>query len=198
LRAESGQFFRWRFLTRELWWASNPYSLSAPPSGNRFRITVKRFGEHSAAVARLHPGTRVFAEGPYGAMTAARRTRRKALLIAGGIGVTPLRALFETLPGGPGDVDLIYRASRPADLVFQDELSAIAAWRGGRLRIVLGSRERLGQDLLSAAALVANVPDLRDRDVYVCGPEGMTSSVTKALRVAGVPRRQIHHESFEF
>src|SRR4051812_18196856 len=47
LRAESGQFFRWRFLTRDLWWVSSPYSLSAPPAADRLRITVKALGDHS-------------------------------------------------------------------------------------------------------------------------------------------------------
>ena len=74
LRAESGQFFRWRFLTRDLWWAANPYSLSAAPRADLLRITVKNFGEHSAALTRLRPGTRVLTEGPYGALTAARRS----------------------------------------------------------------------------------------------------------------------------
>ncbi len=83
LRAESGQFFRWRFLTRDLWWTSSPYSLSEPPRPDRLRITVKAAGDHSDALRRLRPGTRVVAEGPYGALTGARRRRRKVLLIAG-------------------------------------------------------------------------------------------------------------------
>lgn len=198
LQAQSGQFFRWRFLTRALWWASSPYSLSAAPRGNQLRVTVKALGEHSAELARLRPGSRVFAEGPYGAMTAARRSRRKVLLIAGGIGITPLRALFESLPGRPEDVRLIYRASRNSDVVFRDELTTIAAARGAQVHFVLGSRAKLRHDPLSAAALTANIPDLREHDVYVCGPDGMTRSVVSALRQARVPRRQIHHESFEF
>lgn len=102
LGAEAGQFFRWRFLTKGLRWSANPYSLSAPPRPNLMRITVKSVGKHSTALSRLEPGTRVWAEGPYGAMTAGRRSRNKVLLIAGGAGITPLRALFEMLPGGPG------------------------------------------------------------------------------------------------
>jgi predicted ferric reductase len=198
LQAESGQFFRWRFLTRKLWWVSSPYSLSAPPRGNQLRITVKALGEHSAELARLRPGTRVVAEGPYGAMTAARRTRRKVLLIAGGIGITPLRALFESLPGSPNDVRLIYRTSRKSDVVFRDELTAIAAARRAKVHFVTGSRAKLGHDPLSATALTANIPDLREHDVYVCGPDGMARSVVSSLRQARVPRRQIHSESFEF
>ncbi len=198
LGAESGQFFRFRFLCQGLWWTSSPYSLSAGPRPDRFRVTVKALGDHSRAVADLRPGTRVIAEGPYGAVTAAARRRRKVLLIGGGIGITPLRALFETIPAAPGDLTLVYRASHEADIVFADELRAIARRRGARLRFAVGRRAELGWDPLSAGALAANIPDLVDHDVYLCGPAGMTTAATEALRAAGVRRRQIHHESFEF
>jgi predicted ferric reductase len=198
LRAEPGQFFRWRFLTRDLWWAANPYSLSAPPRPDLLRITVKAFGEHSGVVRRLRPGTRVFAEGPYGAFTAGRRRRRKVLLLAGGVGITPVRALFETLPAGPGDLTLIYRATGWADLVFREELVRIAEGRVASLHYLVGSRRDLGGDPLSPAVLTRILPDLRAHDVYVCGPDGMAASATAALLEAGVPRRHIHHESFEF
>ncbi|GHB87852.1 hypothetical protein GCM10010348_00950 [Streptomyces anthocyanicus] len=84
LDARPGQFLRWRFLTPGMRGASHPYSLSAVPRDDLMRITVKTLGDHSAAVAALRPGTRVWAEGPYGALTAARRSRRKVLLVAGG------------------------------------------------------------------------------------------------------------------
>ncbi len=198
LQAESGQFFRWRFLSRGLWWTSSPYSLSAGPRPDRVRITVKDLGDHSRSLARVAPGTRVFAEGPYGAVTAAVRRRRKVLLIGGGIGITPLRALFETLPADPGDLTFIYRASRPADIVFRDELETLARQRQANLRFVIGRRADLGYDPLSARALASNVPELKRHDVYLCGPAGMAATVRHALRKAGVPGRQIHHESFEF
>src|SRR5438270_769437 len=127
LGAAAGNFFRWRFLTRDLWWVSSPYSLSAPVVGDRMRITVKTLGDHSHALGRLRPGTRVLAEGPYGAMTAAARRNRKVLLVAGGVGITPLRALFQTLPAARGDLTLVYRASSDADVVFRRELEQLAA-----------------------------------------------------------------------
>src|SRR3954452_5987873 len=197
LAAQPGQFLRWRFLTRELWWASNPYSLSAAPLPDRLRITVKTLGDHSAKIGRLRPGTRVIAEGPYGAMTAARRKRRKVLMIAGGVGVTPLRALFQSLPAEPGELTLLYRSGHDLDVVLRDELAAIATSRGARLHIIAGHRRELGHDPLSTAALTRNIPDLRDHDVFVCGPAGMADGVVRALRTAKVPRRQIHSESFE-
>ncbi|HEX9041547.1 MAG TPA: ferredoxin reductase family protein [Trebonia sp.] len=198
LDARSGQFFRWRFLARGLWWVSSPYSLSAPPETGRLRITVKGLGDHSRALAGLRPGTRVFAEGPYGALTGATRSHRRVLLIAGGVGITPLRALFQALPAGPGDLTLVYRASNPDEVVFRDELERLAKRRGAQLWFVLGRRADLGGDPLNAAALRNRIPRLDQHDVYVCGPSGMTNTVIRELRAAGVHRRHIHHESFEF
>jgi ferredoxin-NADP reductase len=194
LQAEPGQFFRWRFLSRSLWWSSHPYSLSALPRPDVMRITVKDRGDHSRALAELRPGTRVMAEGPYGAFI-PQRTGRRVLLLAGGVGITPLRAMFAMLPA---PVTLVYRASRPEDVVFADELNAIARDRGGTVRYLLGSRDQLGVDPLSAEQLNYLVPGLHRHDVYLCGPSGMTDAAISALRDAGVPRRRIHHESFEF
>ncbi|MFE2842103.1 ferric reductase-like transmembrane domain-containing protein [Streptomyces scopuliridis] len=194
LGARPGQFFRWRFLAPGLWWTANPYSLSAPPLARRLRITVKEAGGHSAALARLRPGTRVWAEGPYGSFTAARSASRKVLLLAGGVGITPLRALFETLPG---EVTLIYRARRPEDLALRAELDAIAAARGAVVHYVV-SEPAAYSSPLTARALSRLVPGLAAHEVYLCGPPGMTDAAKRALRGAGVPRRHIHHESFEF
>jgi len=206
LGAESGQFFRWRFLTRELWPAANPYSLSAAPGTHRMRITVKVAGEHSAALRALRPGTRVLAEGPYGSFTAARRRRRKVLLIGAGVGITPIRALFETMPANPGDVTVIYRARRADDLVLRHELDAIAAARSARLHYLVsepGSRTRRTDrprrnDPLTRERLTRMVPDLGEHEVYVCGPPELVQALIPRLRQAGVPKRCIHFESFEF
>jgi predicted ferric reductase len=193
LNARAGQFFRWRFLADGMRWTSTPYSLSAPPRPDRMRITVKALGDHSAAVGLLRPGTRVWAEGPYGSLTADRSTASKALLIAGGVGITPLRALFETLPGR---VTLLYRARTAEDLALGGELDDIARWRGARVLYAVnaadGSRPRLTAESLREA-----VPDIAEHDVYLCGPPAMARDLYGALRTAGVPDRRIHHESFE-
>ena len=125
-RAEPGQFFRWRFLARGLWWAANPYSLSAAAAPARTCASPSRT---PAATARpspgCAPGTRVLGRGPVrGLHRRAAAARRRSCCSAGGVGITPLRALFETLPG---EVTLIYRARRPEDLALRAELDAIAA-----------------------------------------------------------------------
>lgn len=197
LPAEPGQFLRLRFLARGHWWQSHPYSLSAAPGPHGLRVTVKDLGDASRAARALHPGTRVWFEGPYGAFTARRRRARKVLLIGAGAGITPLRALFETLPGRGSDVILLYRATDPHSLPLYPELEAIARRRGFGLYPLLGPRDAPGGDPLRPDALRHLVPDLARREVFLCGPPGLTEATTANLRAAGVPRTRIHAETFD-
>ena len=200
LRIQPGQFLRWRFLDRAHWWQSHPYSVSAAPEDRRLRITVKDLGDGSRALSELRRGTRVWFEGPYGAFTARRldpTAGGKVLMIAGGVGITPLRALFESLPGGGGKAVLLYRSSDPAELPLYQELAEIARERGFGLFPLVGSRHAQ-PDPFSAAELRRLVPDLAERDVYLCGPPGLVHAARKGLHRAKVPSRRIHVESFDF
>ncbi|MFJ2831114.1 ferric reductase-like transmembrane domain-containing protein [Streptomyces sp. NPDC087263] len=194
--AEAGQFFRWRFMAPGMRLSSHPYSLSAAPRPTMLRITVKAIGDHSAALRELEPGTRVWAEGPYGALTASKRSRGKVLLVAGGVGITPMRALFETLPGASGDLTLLYRANSTQDLALWDELASISKERGARLMYAVNSPDGARPDI-SPDSLRRKLPDIENHDVFMCGPPGFAQQVYEALRGAGVPARRIHHESFE-
>jgi ferredoxin-NADP reductase len=136
------------------------------------------------------------AEGPYGNLTAGRRTRRRVLLIAGGVGITPLRALLEDLPGDPGDVTLLYRASGERDVLFRAELDDLAQRRGVEVHYLLGHRRRK-VDPLAARTLRQLVPDVAQRDVYLCGPPGMMDQTVQRLLQLGLRRAQIHQERFE-
>ncbi len=193
LAPQPGQFFRWRFLAAGVWRTAHPFSLSAPPIGNRLRLTVKSLGDGSGRLQQVPTGTRVIAEGPYGAMTADRRTRRDVLLIAGGVGITPMRALFETIPMSPGqDLMLLYRARDREQLVFRRELDALAARRRARVVYLLGRN----RGLLSARSLNRLVPGLPGRDVYLCGPPEMAAAVRRSLDESGLPTSQLHEERF--
>jgi len=197
LNAESGQFFRWRFLTRTLWRSSHPFSLSAPPHQQFLRITVKAVGDGTRSIHAVRPGTRVLAAGPYGAMTNGRRQGRGVLLIGGGVGITPMRALFETLPVPGRDLTLLYRASSTEEILFRDELEHIARHRGAQLIFLTGPASD-PRNAITAQTLKAIVPDLATRDVYICASPRLASAATMALTQAGLPRRQLHHEDFNF
>lgn len=203
LPVAAGQFFTWRFLTGPGWTRGHPYSLSAVPTADTLRITVKDLGDGSRALAGVRPGTRVAIEGPYGRLHQGVRTRANVTLLASGIGITPLRALVEDLRQGPGDVTLIYRAGRAEDLVFRAELDELAA-RGARVIYVLGHRitgrrswlPASAAHLSDAEALRLLVPDIAEHDVYLCGATQWMDAARAAAVAAGVPGRRVHSERF--
>jgi predicted ferric reductase len=197
LRAEPGQFFRWRFLTRETWRSAYPFSLSAPPTRHLLRITVKARGAGTRRLFEIPCGTLVFAEGPYGVLTSRRRRRPRVLLVAGGVGITPMRALFEEMDLPGKDVTLVYRASKEQDLVHKRELDAIAERSGARVVYLVGPSSDARNDM-SAHALGRIVGDLSDHDVYLCGSPRLASRVRGSLMDSGFPRHQLHEERFSF
>jgi predicted ferric reductase len=194
LQADPGQFFLWRFLDRRRIWSAHPFSLSAAPDGRSLRVTVKSLGDHTARLKDVRPGTRVLAEGPFGVFTeSAGRRREKVLLIAGGIGITPIRSMVERMRG---DVVLVYRALSEDELVFRRELDELPARTGLAVHYVVGDHRGEGARLLSAGHLRELVPDAAERDVFLCGPPAMTDAIGRSLRAAGVPRRNVHLERF--
>jgi predicted ferric reductase len=203
LRTRSGQFFVWRFFDGPGWSRGNPYTISAAPQPDRLRITIQAAGDGSARAARLRPGTRVFIEGPYGTMTAERRRHPRMLLMAAGVGITPIRALLEDSPYAPGETTLIYRYTEDEHAVLTTEIDDIAARRGVRVRYIAGPRRADGSwqpagahRLDDAEALSRLVPDLGHHDTFVCGPPQWTTAARKALYRAGVARDQVHTEDF--
>ncbi|MER5791535.1 ferredoxin reductase family protein [Streptomyces sp. NPDC001980] len=190
LGARAGQFFLWRFLTKDRWWQANPFSLSAAPDGRTLRLTAKAAGAGSAGLRHLKVGTRVFAEGPYGAFTTLHRQKPESLLIAGGVGVTPIRALLEDLEG---HAVVIYRVGTDRDAVLYDELRDLAVAKGAELHLVTGPPV---PDKLAPRELARLVPDIADRDVFLCGPPPMMNAVLRTLGDLGVPKPQIHFERF--
>jgi len=196
LGAQAGQFMLFRFLARGHWLSAHPYSLSAAPRPDLLRITVKAAGDHSSAIAHLRRGTPVLAEGPFGHFTAARATRGKALLIAGGSGVGPIRALAEDLARRGDDVIVVHRVRRAADLALWAEFKRMAKNRRIAVHGVVGSRSELRYDPLAADPIRASVPDIAERDVFICGPIGLTHGVVLALRGLGLADEQIHTEDF--
>jgi predicted ferric reductase len=196
LAVRAGQYFIVRFLAADGWWRAHPFSLSAAPNGAWLRLTIKELGDWTARLQELRPGTRLFVEGPYGAMTGARRTRPRVVLIAGGIGITPLRALLEELPAAPGQITLLYRASAADDLVFRSELDALGRLRGAAVHYLVGPRGRGTADPLSVPRLRLMVPDIAACDVFLCGPDGLMAAVRATLAALGVPAEHIHRERF--
>ncbi|MER7279185.1 ferric reductase-like transmembrane domain-containing protein [Dactylosporangium sp. NPDC000244] len=195
LPVRAGQFFQWRFLDGPGWSRSHPYSLSATPHTGVLRITVKDLGDGSARVAGLRPGTRALIEGPYGRLTGERYTGGPVVMLACGIGVTPLLALLGELPYAPGQATLVYRARSEAELAFRAELGWLARHRGVRVVYLLGPRAHETSWLPAGAPPLHHLaPQIAGAQVYVCGPDAWTAAATAAARGAGAG--PIHTEQF--
>ena len=194
LHAQGGNFFEWRFLTKGIWMQAHPYSLSAPPENSMLRITVKNLGDHSAALANLKSGVRVMIEGPYGILTAKRAVGKKILLIGGGVGITPLRALLEEFPED-AQIDLIYRVIKEDDLALKSELDEIDKSDQIKIHYLVGPPEKFPMQTLDLLKLV---PHIAQCDVFVCGPIGLAKILRHSVEALGVPSEKFHHEAFAF
>ena len=196
LHAEGGQFFEWRFASKGHLLVAHPYSLSAAPTARYMRITVKGLGDHSRSLATIKPGTRVLIEGPYGAFRAGQAHSKRVVLIGGGIGVTPVRALLDEFKNSV-PIDFIYRASRVEDLALKSELDQIASESDGLIKIhyMVGSRREHPMD---ASHLLSVVPRVRESDIYICGPKPLVAAVVEAAHGLGMHPERVHHEEFEF
>ncbi|MGX6604256.1 ferredoxin reductase family protein [Micromonosporaceae bacterium Da 78-11] len=203
LPVRAGQYFVWRFLDGRGAMRGNPFSLSGPPRSDSLRITVKTVGDGSSRIATLRPGTRVLIEGPFGRLTAASYRGGPVTLLACGVGVTPLLALLWDLPYGYGRATLVYRTRHADEVAFLGELEWLAEHRGVRLVPLVGPRSAPGSwlpagygEYSDAQALLAIAPDIAGHDLYVCGPDSWTESVSRAARTAGVPATVLHRERF--
>jgi ferredoxin-NADP reductase len=175
--------------------------LSAAPDGRSLRITVQAVGDGSTSTRGLVPGARAIVEGPFGRLSARARTRRKVALIGAGVGITPLRALAEGLAYGRGEAILMERfTSQP---LFAREVDQLSRERGLQVLRLPGHRRHpgswLGDGVGPADDLTAMrfwIPDIAERDVFVCGPEHWTDLVQRTLIDAGLPPDQLHLETF--
>ncbi len=179
------------------------YTLSSSPAQTgSCEITVKRDGSASSALHNATPGATLAVAGPFGRFTFDERDATAIVLIAGGVGITPLMSKLRYLARirWPGRIDLVYSAKRQQDLIFQAELLRLHHdLPGFRMHVTLtapdeawnGARGRLSETWIRSV-----VPDIADRQIRLCGPTGMATETRRILRQLGVQDTNIASESF--
>ncbi len=166
LAVAGGQFFNVRALTGDLWWQTHPFSVSAAPTTAGLRFTIKELGEDSTRMLQLRPGTRLILEGPYGVFTAERAEGAPVVLVAGGVGIAPIRALLEDC--GPHQRPVvIVRVHDDADVAHRLELERMVAARNGTLHVLSGPRRWFARNDPVRARVPAGL-DPRSRPHATC------------------------------
>jgi len=191
------------------------YTISSPPTrSGTLTITTKR--QTDGVVSpwmhdHLQVGERVRARGPFGDFTLQSAEPQvpadspmKYLFLSAGSGITPSMSMTRALAdsGSDADVAFVHSARTPTDIIFRQELDAICE-SGLDIRVAHvceadavgdrwhGARGRLGLDLMNWL-----VPDVLEREVFLCGPPGYMAGTTELLDALGVDPDRVHRESF--
>ena len=194
----SGQFMILRFLSGPFWWEAHPFSLSCAPNDQHIRVSIKGVGDFTSRVPSVAPGTQVLVDGPHGALTSRLCAGDKVLMISGGIGITPLRALCEEFVLAGKDIMMICCNRTARDIVFREELATLAQNDSLTVHHVLSRVVQWTGEKghLDASMIQRLTPALLERECFLCGPVALMEGVTRALVGLGVKRSRIHYERF--
>jgi glycine betaine catabolism B len=200
-----------QFLTLSLTIDGQPvkrsYTIASSPSRAAYcELTIKR--EERGLVSRylhehIRPGDKLPVSAPGGRFVFTGEGADSVVLIAGGVGITPLMSKIRYLTdrGWPGQIYLIYSAKTVADVIFQEELAYLAK-RHPNLHVCLTlSRVAAGewtgeQGRITLELLRRYVPDLGKQQIHICGPTELNKSVKSLLLEAGISADLIQLESF--
>lgn len=196
--AQAGQFVLVRFLSGPYIFQEHPFSLSAVPVKNEFRLTIRSSGDFTSKIPRVKIGTKVLVSGPYGRFTSAVAKTNKRLFVAGGVGITPLRTMLQEALQAGQDCVLLYGNRTLDDVIFKNEL---ASYKQKGLRIVpvfSNAPESYSGErgYIDGKRITRLVPDFAERDVYICGPQPMMDSVISDMEASDLPNDQLHYERF--
>ncbi|HIV70443.1 MAG TPA: iron-sulfur cluster-binding domain-containing protein [Candidatus Aquabacterium excrementipullorum] len=172
------------------------YSATVLPRG-RFSITVKRLinGRGSNWMhEHLKPGSLLRLDAAQGSFV--HKGQAKVLHLCAGSGITPAHSMVEALLAGPEaqrpDQQVIAQFSRPEDVIFK---TALPRWQlaGVKVDTVFGGQAGAR---LTVQKLQKLCPDLVQRDIYLCGPEGFMAQMMSHLQALGVDLARVHSERF--
>lgn len=183
------------------------YTIASSPTQRAYvELTVKR--EEQGAVSRhLHDAVKVGdlikSTGPFGAFTFTGTDAESIVLIAGGVGITPMMSVLRYLTdtAWPGEIFFIYGARSTDEFVFREELERLER-RFANLRVFAAMQRSPGttwlgpQGPITKEMLLEAVPDIGKRRIHLCGPPGMMTAMGQQLATLGVPDAQIHTEAF--
>ena len=179
------------------------FSSSAEADDGRVEMTIRNLGDFTSAIASVPVGQRVYLDGPYGAFTIGNPADMH-VLIAGGIGITPMVSMIRTLAdrGDKRPLTLIYGSKDWESVTFREELEALQKRIDLTVVHVL-SQPPEGwageQGYISAEVFKRHLPPgYADHEYFICGPNVMMDAIEKVLGELNVPLSKYHSERYSF
>jgi predicted ferric reductase len=200
----AGQFAWLKIGSSPFVFEEHPFTIASTAERPDVKVfTIKALGDFSELLSGLRPGRRVYLDGPYGRFTVDGVRSTGFVFIAGGVGVTPMMSILQTLAdrGDTADHLLIVGARRVEDVIMRAEFEALRPLLALDIVEVIeepppGWTGEVGR--VDAGLLDRALPRrARHRDYYVCGPPRMVVAVGQLLRARGIAPRRIHTEQFE-
>lgn len=198
--------FAWIRLDRSVAAEEHPFTIASSAHDETTQFTIRHAGDFTRAVRQLPPGSPVWVDGPHGAFTGDHSIGSGLVLVAGGVGLTPMMSMIRTAAhrGDPRAYRLIVVASAPTDLLFRDELAELRRYIDLEVTEVLrrpvdgwqGPVGGVSVDLLSMVLRTVEQPG--DLDYFICGPPAMVTDAMEVLDDLGVAGDRVHTEQFDF
>jgi predicted ferric reductase len=189
-----GQFLFVTFDQRGLPHEAHPFTICSLPEGDAIVLTIKALGDFTQSLYRhLRKGANAWVEGPYGRFD-YRSGSADQIWLAAGVGIAPFLSWARDLTrrnNGSYRASLYYCVRSRGDAVQYDEFERLAA-HAGNLNVALICSEEQGH------LRAVDLGELRDRDIFMCGPKRFTSDLRAQFRRLGVAAERIHFEDFEF
>lgn len=179
------------------------FSSSAVAADGLVEMTIKKLGDFTSGISAVPVGQRVYIDGPYGAFTIGNPTDMH-VLIAGGIGITPVMSMVRTLAdqGDKRPVVLIYGSKDWEGITFREELEALKARLDLKVVHVLANPPEgwNGESgFVDAKVLARHLPEpYAEHEYFICGPDVMMDAIESALGEMGVPQSKYHSERYSF
>ena len=189
---KAGQYATWRIIAPGLWYQAHPFSFTSAPGHDYLQFTFKSNPSFTEKAKNIKPGTRIILDGPRGNFTIDRAEKsQNIVLVAGGIGLAPFISTIGQFLDKGKKVTLLYGVKTRENISFADELTNFEK-RGLTKKIFVDSENTfIDKDVLTQYCSLGTT-------VYICGPDAMSSALSKALLEIGMPEDHIITERFSY
>lgn len=198
IKFQPGQFVFLKFKSdngNEVADESHPFSIASSPEEGNLRFYIKALGDYTRTLDKLKPGALAEIEGAFGRFSYKRYADKPQIWIAGGIGVTPFLSMARSITAHSPEIDMFYSVVKRTEIVDEAALKDFLPQNYPKFKYHAYVYDEQ-QAFLTASYIKNQVGEVKNREIFICGPPTMMKTLRKQFRQLGVPNHRIHTEEF--